>query len=258
MVIENFPHALRNISLYKRYKKWHGVPQLNFPDDIMMLGRTSEGPDMLELFGPYRHSDATVEQLKSYDMLMDRNLEEIASRWKIVSPDYCINCLGITKPDDSYCIKCGFGLLGDKKRVELVQTEKDNYTDPPFGIEDMKWTSKFSDDYIDSLAPSIGESQFEYRERLKWAFAENIDYKNRIKQEMDMALAAETASKSASKPGRSERETGAGGYCSRSCRYFYEEYLDDGGGLVADATGEVDYRCKLGYSTGGYCEYYEP
>lgn len=44
----------------------------------------------------------------------------------------------------------------------------------------MKSNSKFSENYLDSLAPSMGESQFEYRERLKWEFAENINLKKSI------------------------------------------------------------------------------
>lgn len=49
----------------------------------------------------------------------------------------------------------------------------------------------------------------------------------------------------------------SGEYCDYKCIHYREEYLDDGGGLVAEATGNVDRYCDLGYSLGGFCEDYE-
>ena len=52
-----------------------------------------------------------------------------------------------------------------------------------------------------------------------------------------------------------------GGYCSISCRHYYEEFLDSGGAIVGDfdSDGYVEYYCGLGHSisNGRFCEYYE-
>lgn len=51
--------------------------------------------------------------------------------------------------------------------------------------------------------------------------------------------------------------TPSGEYCDSNCIHYREEYLDDGGGLVAEATGNVDRYCDLRHSLGGFCEDYE-
>ncbi|WP_405268124.1 zinc-ribbon domain-containing protein [Methanobrevibacter sp.] len=59
---------------------------------------------------------------------------------------------------------------------------------------------------------------------------------------------------------RKMEENESGRYCDFGCRYFYEEFLDENGGVVGDfdsGGAGVDYYCKLGYSVGGFCEYYE-
>ena len=54
---------------------------------------------------------------------------------------------------------------------------------------------------------------------------------------------------------------GEAGYCGFGCRHFYEEFLDEHGGIVGDfdSGGMVDYYCGLGHSAyhGKFCEYYE-
>ena len=50
--------------------------------------------------------------------------------------------------------------------------------------------------------------------------------------------------------------------CNNGCRHYYEEFLDEFGGVVADFDPHgagVVYRCDQGHSAcpGGYCEYYE-
>ena len=222
-LFNKLPRKLRNISVFQRYKS-------NFKKPVP---------------GEFRFNGSLIKLQKVDDALLD-----ICSRWKVVSPDYCINCLGIIKPDEYSCPKCGFDLSDSKKTVEQLKNEKNNYVQPTFDFPDMK----LYDDYSSSFPPSIGESQFEYRERLKWEFVENNISKNNIKKALDIQNKIILDEKLK----RPKRETEAGGYCGHSCRYFYEEYLDESGGLVADATGQVDYLCKLGYSTGGYCEYYEP
>lgn len=247
LIVEKFPLGLRNISLYKRYKLDCGI---SFPGDISRMG-------------------TSAEKLQSEILQMDRNLEEIASRWKIVSPDYCINCLEIIKPEDSYCIKCGSRLLGDGKRVEYLQTEKNNYINPPFDRAELKWTSKYSEHYVDSLAPSMWESQLEYRERLKWAFAENVYHKKSIKKKISLLNAPKPVVKPkpaakpnpAAKPKVDEVKTRSGGYCDVNCRHCYEELLDSYGGIVGDYVdgGYIEYYCHLGHSLsfGSFCEDYQ-
>ena len=59
---------------------------------------------------------------------------------------------------------------------------------------------------------------------------------------------------------RKRGENRFGRYCDFGCRYFYEEFLDENGGIVGDydpGGAGVDYYCKLGYPVGGFCEYYE-
>lgn len=57
-----------------------------------------------------------------------------------------------------------------------------------------------------------------------------------------------------------ENET-YGGYCDYSCKHYCEEFIDSGGGLDFDFTGDeiVDHYCALGHSLayGSFCEYYE-
>ena len=226
---KRLPHPLRNISVFKRYKS---------------ICKPSYG-DILGM------KDLTIKELKAADLKVDNALCEICSRWKVVSPNYCINCFGIIKPDEYACPKCGSDFSGDKKRVEYIKNTK-KYVKPVFDIAELKLSIKFTDHYLGSLAPSIGESQFEYRERLKWEFAENIIYKSNLKKAIDIALAPKPVVETYIP------EVNDGGYCDYHCRYYYEEYVDEDGGPVAEATGQVFYRCELGHTTGGFCEYYEP
>lgn len=55
-------------------------------------------------------------------------------------------------------------------------------------------------------------------------------------------------------------ENGMGGYCDFGCIYFYEEFMDENGGISGgiDPEGWIEYRCDLGHSvlTGTFCEDY--
>ena len=238
------PYDLRNISVY-RLNKSH-------------LAKYDSG-SIRENIG------RNVEMLKSEDSQTDKKLQEICSRWRIASPNYCINCLSIFKPSKSnpqlyLCPKCGTQFMGMTERVEYLKSEKNYYAKPQFEFPDLKWTSRDNRYYIDSLTPSIGESQFEYRERLKWEFAENTYRKELIKKEIELARTYNLSKK----PKRHERkhherESGKGGWCGLSCRHCYEEIFDSDGSITGDYTddGYVEYYCSLGYSTGGFCEHYE-
>ena len=249
---EKLPSALRNTSLEKRAKK--GI-----------------GKNLYRYF----QSDLN-EQLRS----VDKNLCEICSRWEVVSPNYCINCLGIIKPDEHSCSKCR--KQSDEKRVEELKTTMD-YTEPEFTDNELKWIAKIKNGaYRRSLAPAVGESQFEYRERLKWEFAENNMFKTKIKNSI-ISKRNEEERKRQKEQERKKREEEyrryveeqkerkrremeyirqyGGGYCNYSCRYCYEEYFDSHGGVVGDIDDEgyVEYNCRLGHSVsyGGFCKDYE-
>lgn len=210
------------------------------------------------------------EKLKLEDSKTDKMLQEICSRWRIASPNYCINCLSILKPSasnpQSYsCPKCGTQFMGMAERVEYLKSEKNYYAKPQFEWPDLKWTSKNKECYLDSLAPSIGESQLEYRERLKWEFAENTYRKELIKKEIDIAEMDELIEeiqrleRERRERKRRERKSSKGGWCDMYCRHCYEEIIDSDGSITGDYTdgGYVEYYCSLGYSTGGFCKHYE-
>jgi hypothetical protein len=229
------PYKLRNISVFKRNRSDSLKPA---PHDDSYESRRSE------------------EGLQSIKVKVDRYLGEIRSRWKIVSPNYCINCLGTIRPQDYRCSKCGFDFTGDKMRVAQLQSAN-NYVEPKFDMEELKFAYKFYNPYLGSLAPSIGESQLEYRERLKWEFAENNIYKDNIRS----AMARAPAYRPVETVRMHEQKTGNGGYCDYSCKHYCEELLDSSGGIVGIYTdgGIVDHYCDLGHSVsyGSYCEHYD-
>ncbi|WP_405294706.1 hypothetical protein [Methanobrevibacter sp.] len=239
---EVLPYSLRYTSLYQR-------PKLDFT-----LGR--------------------LDGLKSAKSIINEYLYEIGSRWKVVSPNYCINCINIITPYERSCTKCGSILFVDKKIVDRIQN-KNKYVEPKFDIVGLKWTPKFSNYYLGSLAPEIGESQFEYRERLKWEFAENnyhkkgiVDEINRKKREAELEeirkKQVEERKRQAAERRRLEEEyirQFGGGYCGSSCRYYYEEIITPNG-ISIDYTDDmygVDYCCSLGHSVavGCFCKDYK-
>lgn len=239
-IIENLiyfkklPQKFHNISIYNR-----SVFGLSLPDDVGIKKNK-------------------IRELQSLNLKMNNALCEIRSRWKIVSPDYCINCLGIIKPDEYSCHSCRSDFSDAKKRVEQLQSEINNYAKPIFDYPDSKCTFKYRNYYLGSLAPSIGESQFEYRERLKYEFAEIIIYKRDIKKRISTLLTPKPVNKPETK--RYERQSSGGGYCDLSCYYCREECFDEGGGIVGDydSGGYTEYRCTLGHnvSLGSFCKDY--
>ena len=160
--------------------------------------------------------------------------------------------------------------MGMAERVEYLKSEKNYYAKPQFEWPDLKWTSKNKECYLDSLAPSIGESQLENRERLKWEFAENTYRKELLKKEIDIAeryefyeefqrQERERYERKRRERKQRERKSSKGGWCDLYCRHCYEEIIDSDGSITGDYTdmGYVEYYCSLGYSTGGFCKHYE-
>ncbi|AMD18302.1 hypothetical protein TL18_09945 [Methanobrevibacter sp. YE315] len=244
---KRLPSDLRNISVYLIYK-------LGFAKYDSSTIRNSVGRSLEEL---------ESEEYKTY-----KRLDEICSRWMIVSPNYCINCLSILKPYEinpqlCSCPKCGVKFMRMTKRVEYLKSEKNNYVQPPFDMAESKWTSKRDDQrYLNSLAPSIGETQFEYRERLKWEFAENTYRKELINREKAYALHNSYFEESKkTEPKRTERKASGGGICGSSCRHYCEEIIDSEGSIVGEYSdgGYVEDYCSLGHSIsyGGFCKDYE-
>lgn len=228
---KNLPHKLRNISVSKRIKSLKPKPG----DAGYTCG---------------------LHELQSLDSKADKALREIRSRWKVVSPHYCINCLGIIEPDGYSCPKCGLRFEGDKQRVEQLKSEN-SYAAPAFDVPDLKLSIRFTDHYLSSFAPSIGESQLEYRERLKWEFAETNIYKNNLK----IAIGRKCTPKPVVESPRPQRKASRGGYCDIRCRHCYEELLDSDGGIAGDYVdgGMYEYYCSLGHplSYGSFCKDYE-
>lgn len=231
---ESLPYSLRNTSLYKRPKNNIG-----------------KNPVLIQAL-----SGLEIEMLK-----VNENLIEIGSRWKIISPNYCINCHNIINPSEYSCPKCN-NKFADKIKVDFIKNN--NYIKPRFEDVDLKWTSKNSENYLSSLSPASGESQFEYRERLKWEFAENNNLKRCIVNAINREELEEKLRRQEEERRRQEEEyirKYGGGYCNYRCRYYYEEFLDSRGGIVGDfdSEGYVEYRCSLGHSVnhGHYCEDYK-
>lgn len=225
---EMLPHELRNTSINRRLTKGVGK------NPVLWLGLTQA---------------ATTGDYESESRKVDGHLREICSRWKVVSPDYCISCLYIIKPDEYSCAKCGSGFIADIKRVKSLQS-KNSYTKPEFRDDETKWTLKCSDKYRGSLAPAAGESQFEYRERLKWEYAENKNAKKCIKKLIEHLKEAEAFK---NRPKRVKGDDGW--YCDYSCRYYMEYYEGD----QMDADHDYSY-CALGHDeiyTRNFCRYYE-
>lgn len=237
---EKLPYELRNTSLYKRQRT----------------------KTIFECYELYLFSNENLKNLESFKSKIDEYLCEIGSRWKVVSPYYCINCINIIKSDEYSCTKCGLSLFADKKRVGYLQS-KNKYVEPKFWDVSLKWSHKFFNDYFYSLAPAIGESQFEYRERLKWEFAENNYHKINLINAIDRKRVDEELERQAEKRRKQKEEyirQHGGGYCSSSCIHYYEEMYDAGGNTKdIDNYGYFGYYCNLGHSLdeGSFCKDYE-
>ena len=142
---------------------------------------------------------------------------------------------------------------------------------PVFTDRELKWTPKNSASYRGSLSPAVGESQFEYRERLKWEFAENnkfIKIIRKVNERRQMEEERKIREKERTRKLLEDRRIQmeyirqyGGGYCGFDCRYFYEEYFDVHGAIIGDLDNEgyVEYNCRLGHtvSEGAFCVDYE-
>ncbi|MDO5832884.1 MAG: zinc ribbon domain-containing protein [Methanobrevibacter sp.] len=119
--------------------------------------------------------------LRSHNLRHDKLIDEICSRWWIVSPINCISCNGVMDAFENVCPQCNIvHHVSDDKNVLELKSIKDNYVKPERDVNELsklKWTYVLSEDdlgdYFLSLAPMIGESQGEYRQRLFREYGEN-------------------------------------------------------------------------------------
>lgn len=142
---------------------------------------------------PYKtKGEMNSRVLKSELSGFARMNDEISARWWIVSPFACKSCRQIIEPLNGICENCGVTHY-DKKyldRIKELKTAPNNYVkNRPDGnaLNKAKWSFKpireYIDDYIDFLAPEIGESQLEYRRRLFRQWKENLLIMHIIKSE---------------------------------------------------------------------------
>ncbi len=150
-----------------------------------------------ELFkNPYKindeiHSSVLLEEYSKNDKIID----EICSRWWIVSPFNCKRCQSKVEPLQDNCQKCNIthhcGVYED--RVRELKTVKNNYVEAKkdiAGLSNFKWTYKPDEsdevDFFNSLAPVIGESHVQYRQRLLKEYGENCAISYLIKSEWNI------------------------------------------------------------------------
>ena len=154
-----FPRELRNLTVDKRR------------DRNLIWYHENKGEEIAEHLG---WNDATLQRHSANESAF---LYEICSRWAIVSPNYCIKC---RKQVIGPC-SCVAPYLHDQNRIKFLKNSKNSYREPEFDIDEIRWTSKYkSYDYLSSLAPAVGESQLDYRERLKWDFEAALNRKTNI------------------------------------------------------------------------------
>lgn len=161
----------------------HKSPQGCIRDDNNGLLLDMEFLKKELLKDPYQINDKVYTKvLQNGYLKLDKIINEICSRWWIVSPNYCKSCQSKIEPLEDNCPKCNITHHSDHydNRVKELKTIKNNYTETKRGINELsnlKWTYKLSDtdikDYLNSLAPVIGESQLEYRQRLFKEYGEN-------------------------------------------------------------------------------------
>lgn len=115
-----------------------------------------------------------TETLRRENSKYERIIDEISARWWITSPFNCKSCKSKIDPFKDSCSKCNIMHypLGCENRIRELKTSRNYYVEPGRSDElsALKWSYKLSEndlkDYMNSLAPRIGESQLNYRYRL--------------------------------------------------------------------------------------------
>ena len=141
-----------------------------------------------------KNGEISTDVLHTQHLMHARLIDEICSRWAIVSPSSCISCKGRIDPPQNICPKCGIRHYGSNdKGIMEIKSMKNNYVKTERDVKELsrlKWTYKISDtdrdDYFLSLEPMIGESQFDYRQRLFNEYGENCAIQFIINCEWDI------------------------------------------------------------------------
>lgn len=165
----------------------------DYEDNKIILDFDSLKQESLK--NPYSINDRIyTDVLRSEYLKHEQITGEICSRWWIVSPTNCKSCQSKIKPLMNNCPKCDIYHYGAQdNRVKELKTVRNNYSETRRGMDELsnlKWNYKFSDedlnDYLNSLAPKIGESQLEYQQRLFKEWAEDSFIKYLIKAEWNI------------------------------------------------------------------------
>lgn len=209
--------------------------------------------------------------------------------------NFCTNCGSKLEDYYNYCINCGTKI--DKSDIKQNNSVSNQYSD---SMEKKKAKQKLnmvlggilsSDDSFRKTLFYNGLDYVNTRKAIKQQVEKEIDsgqikseeveyrvnqliieYKTKMEEEK-ARIAKEEENKKEMEKARIAREKAMttneikrnginnGGYCDLSCRHFYEEFLDSGGGITGDYTddGMVEYYCSLGHSIvyGNFCEDYE-
>ena len=135
------------------------------------------------------------EELHYKYLKQNEIINEICSRWLIVNPNNCKSCKRIIDPLIEECSICNIShnTYDLNNRVKELKAVKNNYVKSERDIEDLsnlKWNWEYGEkeitDYMNSLAPSIGESRSEYSQRLFKEYAENCVILSLIKIEWNI------------------------------------------------------------------------
>lgn len=103
---------------------------------------------------------------------------------------------------------------------------------------------------------SLEEIRSQTNIELEKKLAKKIEIENVLKRQEEYRKRAE-ARKGSDSVDEEPSRTQSGGYCDNNCIHYREEYWDDDGELVAEATGNCFQSCDLRHRLGGFCEDYE-
>ena len=185
---------------------------------------------------------------------------------------FCTNCGTKLQKEDKFCTNCGTKI--DKspiKQKSVLKAVQDSIEEKiAKENEEKKKKLKMIDEIFESkeIQSEIRKNNVNQKDVLsiKDLLKNKIIYKKENMSNAEIKYFIKTELKKARKKQENTRistkkEKIRGGYCSLSCRHYYEEFLDSGGGIVGDfdSDGYVEYYCHLGHpiSDGKFCKDYE-
>ena len=174
-----------NCKTYNRYTDTHCITcgiQLNdsvfkLPSSLPWGCQYKNGEAFLDinilkkesLKDPYAVNGKVSADMLRFELLKhNKIINEIASRWWIVSPDTCKSCQTKLNPLNVKCEKCNITHYTSEYQNKILELKE---------LSTLKWTYRLTDSdviyYLNCLAPAIGESQIQYRQRLYREWMEN-------------------------------------------------------------------------------------